>query len=235
MTLENSLAEIKKFLLDRYGENLAGVVIFGSVNTGHFLDGESDIDHMIFLKELGKLDIDAELKSLNEELKQRGFASQYFNDLKGLKDYIMKRKSFSTYITVVGKDGSRTIYTTPEFERVRTYLRKHPLTKKEIQEYVQEKDAVELEGYFKDITGYMLAKQLMFHIRRKLQILNYFRTGELVFDYHICLGNATAGKEEKKRLEKLFEVYKAKRELPKEEADYYANLARELTKRILRD
>lgn len=48
--LENSLRNIKNFILRRYKDNLAALIVFGSANTGHFREGESDIDTMIFLK-----------------------------------------------------------------------------------------------------------------------------------------------------------------------------------------
>ncbi len=136
MTLETNIQKIRNFLLERYQNNLAAILIFGSANTNHFRDGESDIDHMIFLKRLNGIDINEEIKFLFERLKSENFASQYFNDLQGVKDYIRNRKSFSTYITIVSKDGSRTIYTTPEFERTREWLRKHPLTRVEIEQQI---------------------------------------------------------------------------------------------------
>jgi len=233
MDLEDNIQKIRSFLLNRYKNNLAAILIFGSANTNHFKEGQSDIDHMIFLKRLNGLNIDEELKILFEKLKQQNFASQYFNDLEGLKDYIKKRKSFSTYIVIVGGDGSKTVYTTPEFEKTREYLRKNPFTRKEIQEQIKEKDEFELDGYFKKIGGYDLSKALMSHLRRKLQIINYFKTGRLIFDYHTCLDNTDFDKEERERLEKLYKIYEKREKLSKRDIDYYTNLAKEFTKRII--
>jgi len=230
---ERHIQKIKDFLLDRYKNNLAAILIFGSVNTGQFQEGKSDIDHMIFLKKLNGLNIDEELKFLNNKLKQENFASQYFNDLGGLKNYIKKRKSFSTYIVVVGGDASKIVYTTPEFEKTRDYLKKHPLTKKEIQEFIREKDKFELGGCFENIKGYDLSKQLMFHLRRKLQVMNYFKTKKLIFDYHICLDNTNIDSEEREELEKLYKTYEKREGLSKKEIDYYTILAREFTKKII--
>ncbi len=233
MALENNIQTIRDFLLGRYKKNLAAILIFGSANTNHFIQGKSDIDHMIFLKKLGQINIEDEIKFLYNSLKSENFASQYFNDLKGLRDYIKNRKSFSTYITVVSKDGSRIAYTTPEFEKTREYLRKHPLTKTEIQEQVREKDEFELEGYFKKISGYDLTKALMSHLRRKLQIMNYFQTDELVFDYEACLNNAFVSSQQKEMLERLYHFYKKRENMPKGDIDYYTNLAKEFTDRIV--
>lgn len=235
MSLENNIQIIRNFLLERYKNNLAAILIFGSANTNHFRDSKSDIDHMIFLKRLNGIDISEEIKFLFDRLKTENFASQYFNDLQGLKDYIKNRKSFSTYITIASKDGSRTVYTTPEFERTREYLRKHPPTKEEIKEHLKEKDEFELNGYFRKIKGYDLTKALMSHLRRKLQVMNYFQTGGLIFDYTACLNNREINQEDTKKLEKLYKTYEKRATLVDEEIDYYRNLAREFTNRISRD
>ena len=230
MSLENNLQNIKKFLLERYKDNLAGILIFGSANTNHFIEGKSDIDHMIFLKRKNNINFKKELKYLFRKLKNYHFSSQYMNSLKGIKEYIKKRKSFSTYITIVSDDGSRVIYSTPEFEKTKEWLLKHPFKKKEIKNFVREKDKFELDGYFKDIKNYELTKALMSHIRRKLQIINYLKTGKLIFDYEKCIRNARLDNE--KELERLYEVYKHRGKLSKKEINYYYTLARELTEKI---
>lgn len=230
MSLENNLQNIKKFLLERYKTNLAGILIFGSANTNHFVDGKSDIDHMIFLKRKNKLDFNKEIGFLIRALKPYHFATQYLHTLTGIKKYIQERKSFSTYITIVSNDGSRIIYSTPEFEKTKEWLLKHPFKKQEIKNIVREKDKFELDGYFKDIKDYELTKGIMSHIRRKLQIRNYLKTGKLIFDYNKCIKNINP--KNKKELNNLYKVYKQRGKLSKEEVDYYYTLARELTEKI---
>jgi len=232
MPLEDDIQQIRDFLLKRYKNNLAGILIFGSANTQQFAEGKSDIDHMIFLKEQKGINFEEEINFLFNSLKQHHFAAQYFNTLEGIKDYIQRRKSFSTYITIVTKDGSRVIYSTPEFERTKKYLIEHPLTKEEIKDQIKEKDRFELDGYFKEISEFNLTKALMAHLRRKLQIINYFRTGKLIFDYEKCLNNADSDKEEKGQLESLYENYKKRKKLSQGEIDYYFNLAKKFTKKI---
>jgi len=233
--LEDNTLKIKEFILDRYKENLAGILIFGSANTGEFKEEDSDIDHMIFLKEQGKINFEEETQFLIKSLKDYHFATQYFHSLESIKNYIGSRKSFSTYITIVSKDGSRIVYTTPEFEKTKEYLKRNPPTKEEIQKFIEEKDKFELEGYFTNLTGYPLLKQLMCHLRRKLQILNYFKTGELVFDYNFCLNNLEIKMNEKNDLKKLYERYKNREELSSSEVDYYKNLAAIFTENILKE
>ena len=230
MSLQKSLKEIKRLLLKRYKKNLAAILVFGSANTGHFVGGESDIDHMIFLKRLHNLNLTKESKFLFENLRKYHFSTQYFNTLKGIKEYIKKRKSFSTYVTIVSDDGSRIIYSTLEFEKTKEWLLKHPFKKQEIKDSIKEKDKFELEGYFREIKDYELTKGLMSHIKRKLQIMNYFKTGKLIFDYDKCIKNINP--ENKEELNNLYEVYKQRGKLSKKEIDYYYKLARELTRRI---
>lgn len=231
MSLEKDINEIRKFLLKRYKNNLAGILIFGTANTGYFVEGKSDIDHMIFLKKQNGLNLKKESEYLFETLRKYHFSTQYFNTLKGIKEYIKKRKSFSTYITIVSDDGSRVIYSTPEFEKTKEWLLKHPFKKQEIKNLVREKDKFELEGYFKDIKDYELTKGLMSHIRRKLQIMNYLKTGKLIFDYNKCIYNINP--DNKQELDELYQKYKQREKLSKGEIDYYYKLAKELTKKIL--
>lgn len=126
MSLENSLERIRASLFDRYRDNLAAILIFGSANTGNFIEGKSDIDTILLLKKRDKLNLEKETEFLLKTLKSENFATQYFNTVNGLKKYIRKRTSFSTYITIIAKDGSRVLYSTPEFERTKTWLVKHP-------------------------------------------------------------------------------------------------------------
>ena len=42
MSLEDSLNKIRGFILARYQDNLAAILIFGSANTGHFREGKKD-------------------------------------------------------------------------------------------------------------------------------------------------------------------------------------------------
>lgn len=231
MDIESNFEKIKEFILDRYGNNLAGLIVFGSANTGHFIDGKSDIDTMIFVKKQNKLKIDDEINFLISALKSQRFATQYFHTLDGIVDYINRRKSFSTYITIVGEEGSRILYSTPEFEATKRQLRENPLTKNEIKEFLRQKDEFELDGYFKDRKGFDLTKALMAHVRRKLQIINYFKTGNLVFDYEVCLSNSELS--EKQELTKLYDIYTRARGLSEKQAKDYYDLARSLTDKIM--
>lgn len=235
MKLEESLTKIKEFLLDRYKDNLAGILLFGTANTGEFREGKSDIDTMIFVKEQRELNIEEEIKFLIEALKSNRFATQYFHTLEGIAKYIKERSSFSTYITIVGKDSSRTLYSTSEFEETRKNLGKNPPSKENLKKYIERKDEFELDGYFKDIEDFKLTKALFAHLRRKLQIMNFFKTGELVFDYKRCMSNLDFSANERKQLDSLYSDYSDRTFLTKQKVEEYSNLARQLTNMILKD
>lgn len=233
MTLKKSLTKIKEFLLNRYRDNLAGVLLFGTANTGEFREGKSDIDTMIFVKKQDRLNIDNEIKFLLDALKSERFATQYFNTLKGIVDYIKNRNSFSTYITILGEGGSRILYSTPEFEKTKERLRKNPPSQENLKKYIKEKDKFELEGYFKDIKGFKLTKALFAHLRRKLQIMNYFRTWELVFDYQKCMGNLDLPSNQREELNSLYQDYSNRKSLTKPKVEKYYNLSKQFTNKIV--
>ena len=232
MALEKSLKRIREFLLDRYKDNLAGILLFGTANTGEFREGKSDIDTMIFVKEQRGLNIDDEIKFLVDALKSERFATQYFHTLKGIVQYIKERSSFSTYITIVGEDSSRTLYSTPEFEETRQGLKENPPSKEDIKRYVKKKDEFELDGYFRDIGGFELTKSLFAHIRKKLQIMNYFKTGELTFDYNQCADNLGLSANEREGIDSLYEDFSKRNPLKIEEVNRYQQLAKQFTERI---
>lgn len=232
MSLENSLKKIRSFIVSRYGDNLAGLLVFGSANTGQFHEGRSDIDTIILLKKLNGLDLEKETNFLIESLKSENFRTQYFHTVESIKEHVKKRVSWSTRITILSKEGSRVLYSTPEFEKLKRWLIDNFPSKEDIMRYVIEKDKVELDGYFKEIENFDLTKALMSHVRRKLQIMNYFQSNKIIFDYDICLNDVELPAEEKGKLKELYRIYEKREKLSKKQISDYYNLARELTKRI---
>lgn len=233
MALENSLNKIKEFIHNRYKNNLAGLLVYGTANTGNFIEGKSDIDTMIFLKKLGNLELGEESNYLFNKLESEHFATQYFHTIDSIKNYIADRTSFSTYITIVSDDGSKVLYSTPEFEKLKDYLRNNPPSKDSIKEYIKEKDKFELDGYFRDTDKFTLTKSLFAHLRRKLQIINYLQNNSLIFDFDKCLDNINLGNNEKRKLKNLYGSYKNRESIPGWEIRPYYNLAKQLTKKII--
>ena len=232
MVLEDTLKKIRSFILGRYKGNLVAILVFGTANTGEFREGKSDVDTMIFLKKQSSLNFEANVRFLLKALKEENFATQYFNTLGGIRNYIQERGSWSAYITIISKDGSRVLYLTPEFEATKRWLEEHPIPKQSLRTYLEGKDRFELDGYFRERRGFDLTKALVGHIRRKLQIMHYFLTGDLIFDYSSCLIKAELTEDEREKLESLYESYQKRRTLTEKEVGYYDRLARQLTGRI---
>ena len=151
----------------------------------------------------------------------------------GIKRYISEKISWSTRITILAEDGSTTLYSTPYFEELKKYILETFPSKNDIKEYAQKKDKFELDGYFKELKRFSMTKALFSHIRRKLQILNYFKTKKLIFDYRKCLSNLEISDIKRRRLEELHNLYSNREELFEEEVGNYYNLAKELTNEIL--
>jgi len=234
MSLENSLEKIKKFILQRYCDNLVAILVFGSANTGHFREGKSDIDTMIFLKKLNSLDLKKETKFLINKLSSENFRTQYLHTTRSLKKYVKKRVSWSTRITILSKEGSRVLYSTPEFKKLKEYLIKNFPSKEDIRKYVKGKDKVELSGYFKKIKNFELTKGIFSHIRRKLQIIVYFQTKKLIFNYNNCLNEISLSNNEKERLKMLYNLYNKRKKLSQKQIGEYYRLAEKFTEKILK-
>ncbi len=230
MSLKKDTSTIKRFLLDRYKNNLAAILIFGSANTGHFVKGKSDIDIIILLKKKDKLNFEKEKEDLFKKTRPFNWSIVHFKTLKEYGEHIYKEASWSSWITVIL--GSEKIYSTKEFLKFKNELIKRPISKKKLKEYLDDKDDVEIKGYFKRLNGYDLTKSLMSHLRRKLQIITYFKTQKLIFGYEKCLEKNKLTELEKGCLEKLWNFYIKRKRLTKEQVKYYTNLAEELTKTI---
>ncbi len=231
MSLENSLENIKRFLKKKYKDNLAAILVFGSANIGHYKEGESDIDLILLLKSKKRLNMEEEKESLFENFEKENAKIIHFKTLSNYDKHIYKKGSWSSWITVI--DGSEKIYSTPEFQKFRKRLISKPILKKKLIEYLKTKDRFELEGYLKKEKGFALTKGLFSHIRRKLQIINYYETNQIIFDYNKCLKRICLEDGEKRKLKKLYSTYKKRKGLSKKEIKDYYKLANEFTKKII--
>ncbi|MDD5193809.1 MAG: hypothetical protein PHF67_04470 [Candidatus Nanoarchaeia archaeon] len=242
MALNESFDRIRRHLQQRYRDNLAGALVLGSSNTGHYAEGVSDINGMVFVTDGKDLDFDDEAQELMAGLQEVRFQTQYVNSLQGIQDYIRRRHSFATWVVIAGEEGSNTLHTTPEFERIRVDLRQNPLTDTEVRKHLEKKRRYELEGYFlkEGRPGqkygdrpYRETQNLLFYVRRGLQILNFFRTGELVFDFDRCLENSELSAGEGAKARALYQAYADRRVLDGNETRDYYDFAERLTNKIL--
>ncbi len=225
--LENRIVDS---FLARYDNNLASIVIVGSYNTGQFVQGASDIDTIILLKRKDKLDFEEEQKIMKDKLKDLNFSIQNFSTLRFYRNKIYDEGSWSSWITFLV--GSKIIYSTKEFENLRKYFSTHELSKEKVAKYLRNKDKTELDGYFKERIGWDITKALFAHIRRKLQILNFYSGNELSFDYWKCLDNVDL--EEKDRMKRLGELYDHRKSMKTEGVKLYTDLAYSLTPLVLK-
>ncbi|HLC87308.1 MAG TPA: nucleotidyltransferase domain-containing protein [Candidatus Nanoarchaeia archaeon] len=229
--MESPEKRIIKACLERYGGNLAGILIFGSYNTGQYDHRISDIDTIILLNKKEGLDLQKEQTSLREELSELNLSIQHFDTIKDYEEHIYKKGSWSSWITVIC--GSKIIYSAPKFKNFRKRLSKKPISNEKLIEYIQYKDKFELEGYFKQRGGYDITKALFSHLRRKLQMLSFYQGNKLNFDYSICLNNLKDLKYKKELIE-ISELYKKRGVLKKSEILGYVKIAKDLTEKIIK-
>lgn len=226
----NAEDKIKEICLEQNGENLAAILIFGSYGIKTYAAGVSDIDAIILLKEKGTLDFEKEQKNLREKLAEINLSIHHFTDIESYKNHIYQGASWSSWITVL--KSPKQIYTTQEFEDFKKYLASHELDKEKLKEYILQKDKFELEGYFKQRTGWELTKGIFSHLRRKLQILNYYSGNDLDFDYDKCLANLKL--KNKRSLQKIGQFYCERLNLSTSEIPVYYEIAKSLTKKIMK-
>ena len=125
------------------------------------------------------------------------------------------------------------MYSTNEFEETRQRLKENPPSRKNLKKYIKEKDKFELEGYFKDLNGFKLTKALFAHIRRKLQMMNYFKTGELAFEPKKYVNDLDLSDKERKEFELICEDYSDRKPLSNKKIRNYLELAKQLTNKIM--
>ncbi|MBI2448823.1 nucleotidyltransferase domain-containing protein [Candidatus Pacearchaeota archaeon] len=250
--MKNLEKQIVNTCLERYNGNLAAVLIFGSYNTGPFVEGISDLDTIMLFKDENNMDLRKEQDELRDKLSDVNLSIHHFRTIKDYEEHIYEECSWSSWITVIC--GSRIAYSTKEFEDFRQRLIDNPIPKDKLINYLKHKDKVDLEG-LNNTDGWNLTKALFAHIRRKLQILNYYvRIGnnsehpknlknkrksfsdsedKLDFDYDKCLSNLR-GIEYQKELRILGYLYKKRKSLGKNSIDGYIKIAKYLAKRALK-
>lgn len=165
------------------------------MNTGEFVEGKSDIDLIILLKKKNGINFEKEFKNIAEGLKEYNLSIVHLKTINSYEKHIYKKGSWSSWITVI--NGSKKLYSTKEFKEFRKRLIKRPIPKKKLIEYLKHKDKFELKEYLKKDKGRIKAKGFFLHLRRKIQIINYYKTNKIIFDYKKCLKKVNLKGEEK--------------------------------------
>lgn len=76
-------------------------------------------------------------------------------------------------------------------------------------------------------------KAIYSHIRRKLQILNYYNENKLNFDYNGCLA-MLKGLKEGQKLKELSKSYEKREGIGLDETKEYITIAEELTENVIK-
>lgn len=223
--------EVEKEILylckEQFGTNLAAVAIFGSYNYGPYLEGVSDIDAIVLLHKRDNLALKDEKSILTAKGEKIKLSVQQLATVEEIKERIYREGSWSSWITLIC--GSKQIYTTNEFKSLIQELKNKDIPKDNLLQYILHKDEFELEGYLPKTTGWDLTKGLYSHLRRKLQIINYYTNKKSDFSYISCLMSIELKEEDKKRLNWLSEMYTSREILTPEAAKMYFEIAKELT------
>jgi hypothetical protein len=222
--------EITELCLRQFGANLAGIALFGSYNSGPYVEGVSDIDVIIYLQRRAGMILEQERVFLVESSKNIKLAVHHLETLDVGFDRIYREGSWASWITLVC--GSNLIYTTPAFVEFINKLHAKDISPENLIEYIKRKDAFELHGYLKRVYNWDLTKSMYSHIRRKLQILSYKKTRQPVFDYLACLRNVELDTKTKNLLENLEKYYEKRMPLTSEEAQPYFEISAMLSRMI---
>lgn len=228
--IKNEIQEqINSFLKNKYKNNLAAILIFGSYFTGNYDPEESDLDLIILLKnknpkEKDKIEIKESLKKLNVFV-------HHLKTIKKCKEDLYEKGSWSSWIVL--QKGARVIFSTPEFKDFQKYLKENPIKKEKLIEFIKKKDDFDLIIDLQNKKNFDATKMLFAHIRRKLQIIHYHRQKIIEPDYNQCLkSNAELNKN--KLLIKLGKSYLSRESMRKKELSEIVSLSRKLTPKTIK-
>lgn len=218
---------IARVCRERYNGNLAAVLIFGSYFTGQYLPGESDIDLIVLFKKPLK-NSEREREFLFERLKNLKLSIHHFRTLEDYKKKIYAESSWSSWIVV--QRGSMVAYSTPEFLDFKKYIAAHKLDSEKLIKFIKEKDAFDLKTDLTSKSDFAAVKMLYAHIRRKLQILNFYKNNILEFDFSKCLSAIAV--ENKELLRKLSVTYDKRDTMSRKEIAMLVKISKSFTELV---
>jgi len=238
MKLEEKIRLVLNKLKERYSDNLAAWIIYGSAADGKWNEETSDIDSIIILKDtIEVLDINEEKKSLIKEIENEGISVVEFNKITEYLRDILSRGRWSNLITII--DPPKLAYSTPEFNEMQNKLlaglKKVTIDNKKIIELIHIKDKFELgPELLGKVEGYKKVSCLHGHLRRKFQILNYYLKGNLVYDYRKNLESIKElfSEDEYKKLRNIPWFYEERKGIIPEDEGYFKELALKITEMI---
>ncbi len=259
MKLDEKINEVLEKLKQRYKDELAAWIIYGTAADGKWIEGKSDIDSIIILKDNAEisdikksldsgfldaqdakfkhLDISKEKEALFSYLDGYNLSIVEFHKISDYFKDIVERGRWTSMITIL--QPPRLVYSTREFEefqkRLLSILNKKPVNKEKIIKLIKEKDDLELGLQFLGkVEGYKKSSCLHGHFRRKFQILSYYLKGKLHYKYRESLENIRElfSKEEYDKLMEIPKRYESREGMTAEEEGYYKSLALKATRII---
>lgn len=171
------LDRFSNFLQEKLGDDLVGLIIYGSYVRGYFDPLTSDYDVMVLFKK--------ELPGLKEEIKEKfpKVSLQVYGEIDILKQKIALG-SWSTYI-VLAYTG-KIIYQNPELEKfIQDLKTNNPFNLKLLKDNKKKvmgnlADQTELAATF---NGFELNKFLYSSLIKRFQLLHFIKTGEILLNY----------------------------------------------------
>jgi len=176
--MDKYLKNFVNYCKDKFGDNLAAIVVYGSYAGGYFDKNKSDYDVFVIFKEYtpeGKNNLKKKFKKIT---------LQYFLTTEDLINHV-RSGHWTVYITLL-KGKLKIVYKTKEYK---DFLKK--LKKIYFFDFIDvaiiEAKAVYEKRQLKKLKGFKALKWAFPSIRKKLQLLNYIRCKKPVWKFRKVL------------------------------------------------
>lgn len=178
--MDEYLKGFLEYLQEKVGEELAGLVIFGSYVAGYFDKNNSDYDVFVVFK--------SEVPDLKEDIVKKfpRIVTHFYDTVEKLEEKI-RFGGWNTYMALI--HTGEILFKTSRLEDVTSKF-KQPIALKELSDQHKRhlvdklKDQVNIA---KVKEGFELNKFLYSSLLRKLQILYFLRNGEIIFKFNELL------------------------------------------------
>lgn len=205
MIQEQSLENVKSFLVSKYKKNLVCVLILKpEIN---YLLLRQNIEVIIILKEKLNINLDKEKQVIGSKIISEKCTINHLHTLDSVKLFFKQPNNFFVLLRILSNEAYECVYSSDDFILLKEYLANNIPSKEELKKYMVEKMNFETENYFKSIMDFGATKALYNSIRKQIQLLNYFYNNNFIFDFEKCMNNINLEASEKARLNKLYNYY----------------------------
>jgi predicted nucleotidyltransferase len=180
--MDDYLKSFVQYLQNEFGDNLAGVIIFGSYGKPNFDLLKSDYDVFVLFKD--------EVIDIREEIIRKfpRIVLHVYMNLEHLKNKILTG-GWNTYIAFVFT--GKVLYITQELEQLKKQISQFKPNIKNLSAKQKTALVEKLKADTKnanDRDGYILNKFLYASLLRKLQILYFLRRNEIILEFNTLIG-----------------------------------------------